>query len=213
MRYSPSEDTYLKDHYLMQSAKEISQNINRSTTSIYSRLRRLGLVLPEDIKHEHLLIGLRKGWESGNKGSFKKGNIPANKGKKMTPDQYQKAAPTMFKKGAIPLNSKYDGAISLRCDKRTPNNPRPYYYIRLAPKKWKELHLFLWEKSFGPLTKGQVVRFKDGNSLNCVIENLELLDRKGNMIRNSIQRYPIEVKQAIFALAKLKKTINNHGKK
>jgi len=32
------------------------------------------------------------------------------------------------------------------------------------------------------------------------------------MLRNSIQRYPMEVQQSIKAISKLKKIIKNHGK-
>ena len=34
------------------------------------------------------------------------------------------------------------------------------------------LHRYLYEKHIGPLKKGQCVSFKDGNTLNCDIENL-----------------------------------------
>jgi hypothetical protein len=42
----------------------------------------------------------------------------------------------------------------------------------------------VWIKKHGPIPKGIVVRFKDGDHLNCNIENLEMISRKENLLRN-----------------------------
>src|SRR5260370_6723872 len=49
----------------------------------------------------------RKGWLTGRDGCFKKGAVPANKGKKMPYNA--NSARTQFKKGGLPAHTKYAG--------------------------------------------------------------------------------------------------------
>jgi len=139
---------------------------------------------------------------------FKKGHIPANKGKKlheyMNPETVEKVKKTCFKNGHLPKNTKEDGAISIRKDRAG----RYYQFIRLSLSKWVHLHVHLYREKYGNIPKGYVVAFKDRNTMNCVIENLELITRKELMARNQIHHYPEEIKQTIRTLSKLKKLIN-----
>jgi hypothetical protein len=64
----------------------------------------------------------------------------------------------------------------------------------------------------GPIPKGAIIRFKDGNKLNFDIENLILIDPKQNMELNTIHRYPEEMQSTMKTISKLKKIIKNHGK-
>lgn len=57
-----------------------------------------------------------------------------------------------------------------------------------------------------------LVVFKDGDTLNCELSNLELISKEENMSRNSITRYPTEVRSAIVQLAHLNKQINKSQK-
>ena len=60
----------------------------------------------------------------------------------------------------------------------------PYKWIRLSKSKWIELHRYNWEKKYGKAPKGYCIWFKDGNSLNPIISNLELITRAENIKRN-----------------------------
>lgn len=75
------------------------------------------------------------------------------------------------------------------------------------PRDWKGIHILLWEEHFGPIPTGHCVCFKDNNKQNVVIDNLELITRAERMRRNSIHRYPPELKSAIRVISKLKRTI------
>jgi len=110
-------------------------------------------------------------------GRFIKGHRPWNKGKKGINIGGKE---TQFKPGHLPHNTKQNGDISIRKDK----SGRPYKYIRISKGKWELLHRYKWEKYNGKIPKGMLVVFKDGNSLNCNINNLELITRKENMQRN-----------------------------
>lgn len=116
--------------------------------------------------------------KSGYDGRYNKGHTPINKGQIMTQDLREKVKQTWFKKGQLPHNTKHDGAISIR---------KRYYWIRTSLKKWKQLHRYLWEEANGPIPKGMIITFKDGNSLNCTLENLEMISRQENLRRRQQQ--------------------------
>ena len=113
-----------------------------------------------------------------DKGRFKKGYRPWNKGLKGLNMGGEK---TWFKKGHEPHNTKYDGCIAVRHHKRT--NER-YKYIRVAKGKWVLYHRYIYEKEYGAIPKGYIIRFKDGDTMNCTLENLECISRRENMERN-----------------------------
>lgn len=50
--------------------------------------------------------------------------------------------------------------------------------------------------------------FRDGDRRNVTLDNLECVSRAENMRRNTIHRYPPELKQAIRAVAKLRRTLS-----
>ncbi len=120
--------------------------------------------------------------KSYNVGCYQKGSTPWNYGKKV-PTVSDNAKRTQFKKGQSPKNTLQDGAIVVRqrIDRTTP----PQKFIRVGPRKWEQLSRYTWIKHHGPIPPGHCVTFIDGNSLNCDIENLRLITRKENLLRNS----------------------------
>lgn len=203
--YTIDEDQYLSNNYLNQTLTQMAVQLNRSIGSIYGRLLKLNLIVPDDIKHERKLTGLREGWKNQDT-RFQKGATPWNKGKKGL--QIGGVA-TQFKKGNEPKNTKQNGVITTRWDK----TKRPYKFIRISKGHWEEYHRYLWEHNFGKLKPTDVVRFKDGNTLNCVIENLELVSRQQHMVLNSFMRYPEEVRDIIRVKAVLTRHINKQKNK
>jgi hypothetical protein len=147
--------------------------------------------------------------EGGKKFRFKKGNVPFNKGKEMSAEVYEKVKATMFKKGNRPYNWKPDGSIVERKD--TDQNGRVYLYYKVSDANWILYHNKVWIEHNGAIPKKSIVRFIDGNTRNCDISNLEMISMRDNMDRNTIQRFPEEIKQIIKLTTKLNKTIN--GKK
>lgn len=102
---------------------------------------------------------------SGLTGHFEKGHIPKNKGKKMSKNQYEKCAKTMFKKGNIPHNHRPVGSERESKD--------GYIEIKIAePKRWIGKHKAIYEKHYGPVPKGYKVIFLDRNNRNFDIKNL-----------------------------------------
>lgn len=135
---------------------------------------------------------------SGLTGRFEKGSVPPNKGKKMSSEVYAKAAPTMFKKGNVPINHRVVGSERVNVD--------GYIEIKIAePNKWRLKHIVVWEEVNGPLPKGHAIIFLDSNRLNTDISNLKLVTRSELLVMN---RYNIrgdnrETMEAAVNLAKL----------
>ena len=112
-----------------------------------------------------------------NKGCIKKGNIPFNKGKKMSKEQYNKCKNTMFKKGNIPANHRPIGSERITVD--------GIVEIKIAePNKWKAKARVIYEKEFGTIPKGYIIIYLDGNKQNLEPNNLKAISRKENLIMN-----------------------------
>jgi hypothetical protein len=135
---------------------------------------------------------------------FKPGHTPHNKGKQMDAEIYEKVAPTMFKKGNKPYNTKPNGTINLRADK----TGRFYQYIKIKDCHWELLQRYVWTQANGEIPRGSVVIFLDGNYLNCELSNLQVITRKENMARNTIQRFPAELQEIMKLTCKLKRKTN-----
>ena len=146
----------------------------------------------------------KAGMRSGEAFQFKPGHTPYNKGKKMPAETYEKVKKAMFKQGHKPHNTKPEGTINLRADK----TGRFYQYIKIKDSHWELLQRHVWTQANGEIPAGSVVIFLDGNYLNCDISNLQVISRRENMARNTIQRYPAELQEVMKLTCKLKRKTN-----
>ncbi|CAN8141091.1 HNH endonuclease [uncultured Thiomicrorhabdus sp.] len=136
----------------------------------------------------------RKGWRTGRTGHFHKGQTSWNKGTKGLTSTNK----TSFKKGHKPHNHKPVGHQRITKD--------GYIEIKTAePKTFELLHRLEWQKHHGPIPKDMIVTFKDGNTLNCNINNLELISRLEHVRRNKLQinKAPAQIKPTLKLIAKL----------
>ena len=200
----------LKKEYPTTQSILIAQKLNRTVKAIYSQANLMNLKKTEEFNKSES-SGRMKDGEFGKASRFQKNHVSFNTGKKwddfMTIQGKANSLRTTFKKGHLPKNTLHDGMITTRTDSKT---KRTYKFIRIALGKWQMLHVYNWEQVNGKLPKDKILAFK-GSTDDCSIDNLILITRAENMKRNSIQRYPEEIKQTIRVLTKLKKTIN--GKK
>ncbi len=207
--WTGSELRYLKSRYPHISTAAIAEYLGVTVSAVYQQAQAFGIK-----KSQEFLLSERSGRlnkklaDVGKRYRFKKGHIPANKGKKMTPEVRERVKHTWFKKGNEPHNTKHDGYISVRRDSKG----RYYAHIRVALGKFELLHRHIWEQHNGPVPKGQIVVFKNGDTSDFRIENLEMITREENMLRNTRHNYPQDLQQAIMALNKLKKVIRDYGK-
>jgi len=187
--------------YPHTDTKELAQKYGVSITTCYHIAGNRKIKKSPEIYAAMLQKTNENLLSSGKVHRFKKGHLSWNKGK------YMRVSPgTEFKKGQMPHNYKPVGSERITKD--------GYRERKVAdPKKWKAVHLLVWEEHYGPVLPKHKIVFKTNDRLNCDITNLEMISYKESMLRNTIQRYPKELKAAIKTLSKLKKTIRNHGEK
>jgi len=202
---------YMNIHYPHKQSIKIAEALGRSLKSVYAQAKIMQLKKTPEFMSSPDAGGFQKGKTYGYQYRFQKGYSPPNKGKKqteyMSPEGIERTLATRFKKGQTPINTMKDGDITFR--KRRKRNAQGFFY-RLAKGKWIPLAQKIWMDNFGPIPKGGVIRLKDGNPLNCEPENLELITRKENMLKNSIQNYPQELIPIVKLNAKLKKQIKEY---
>lgn len=165
-KWTEKEIEFLKNNYSRMTTRQLAAELGRTKAAVMNMLKKKGIRLPVDEKQRRF-----------EESKFKSGNTPWNRGIK----GLRWSPATEFKKGNVPPNTKFDGAVSIREKSKTKEK---YLYIREAKRKWVLLHRKLWEQHYGPIPKGFVIRFKDGNPLNCVLENMELINRRENLKRN-----------------------------
>jgi hypothetical protein len=199
-KWTDNEIKYLKLNFANMYTKDLCIILNKSYSSVagkayYFQLKKS----PEFLKME-----LGKQAERlkivGASSRFKKGRIAENKGKPMPDELYAKCKATMFKKGNVPHNTKYDGAERITKD--------GYIQIRISKNVYKLKHRVVYAEHHGLIPDDMKIRFKDGNKLNVCIDNLKAITIGENMAKNTIMRFPKEVRQTIRILNKIKKVIN-----
>jgi hypothetical protein len=192
----------IRQRYPFEPTRKIADDLGVSESLVYNRAWSMGIKKdPVYLRSTQFPLG----YLGGKATQFQKGQIPPNKGQKMSKDVYEKAKPTMFKKGSKPMNTQPIGTIHQRKD----TGGKMYQYIKLSDSNWQLLNRYTWEQHNGPIPKGLIVVYKDGNYLNNDINNLMLLTKKENMARNTIQRFPTELQSLIKLNCKLNKKIKN----
>jgi hypothetical protein len=193
------EDAFIRDNYLVLPPRVMAARLRRSRCFVLGRMHRLGLVVPPEVIEERRAAG-----------RFSSGAAPFNKGKRwgdfLGPDVIAKMRLAGFQKGNVPVNSLgvKDGDIRVRADQRGV----PYEWVRVSKGRWLPRHQWLWAEAHGPQPGDHVVIFKDGNTLNCCLENLACIPRAELLLRNRGLDLPEDLKDAIRLLKKLNKAIH-----
>lgn len=150
---------------------------------------------------------------SGRTGCFEKGSVSWNKG--LT--GYMGPNVTSFKKGHLPAGTRQvgdericskDGYALVKVQEPDPNVPG-------RKTRWKPKHVDVWEKEHGPVPKGHIVIFLDGDKTNCDdINNLVMITRAVNAylnrhgyadLRGEFKKSAITMAELIQKTSRLKK--------
>lgn len=74
--------------------------------------------------------------------------------------------------------------------------------------EWRLKHRVVWEKHHGEIPDKFRIHFKDGNTTNTDIENLELISFAESMRKYSWARYPHELRKVIARLNRLERVLD-----
>ena len=198
--WTEKEIKFLTDNYSDMNTTDIAKILNRPMGGVYGKAYIMGLKKSKEYLAVMLEREAKKLADFGKNYQFKKGRVPYNYGQKMSDILYEKIQKTMFKKGRKPHNTRKEGDESKSID--------GYTYVKIADNDWRLKHRVLWEKANGPIPDDHIVVFKDNNQLNFDINNLQLISKSENMLRNTLHQYPELIQQIIKLNNKLKKKIN-----
>ncbi len=200
----------LTELYPHHSTAYVAERVGRSEKSCYTKAKQLGLKKTPEYLASPAACRLRRGDNTGAETRFKPGNIAWNKGMKGL--QIGGKA-TQFKPGhrGGKALERYQPIGTERISKdgyleRKINDDMP------LQKRWRAVHLVLWEEANGPVPKGHAVVFKDGDKSNITLDNLELISRAELMRRNTYHRYGKEIAQAIQLKGAITRKINRMEK-
>lgn len=155
--YPPEIQKFIYDNYKGTGHQVMADLLNKTFFTNYTK---------EQMKSYYA----RHKLNSGLNGQFIRGQKAWNKGLK----GYMKANKTSFKKGHKPHNRVPIGTE--RVDSKD-----GYIYVKIQDghrnKNWKQKHIIIWEQYNGPVPKGHVIIFGDGNNRNFGINNLICVSR------------------------------------
>lgn len=89
---------------------------------------------------------------------------------------------------------------------------RVYTMVKVSGQRKLVLkHRHVWEQFHGKKVphKHKII-FKDGDTSNFDIENLECISYQDQMIKNSLHNYPQDLKEVIQTKGRLTRAINKH---
>ena len=198
--WTEEKDSELRKLYPDHTNEEIGRRLGIPKGSVQSRGFELGL------RKDKAFL-----YQCSMKTTFKKGSIPANKGKKwndfMSKEGQERSRSTCFKKGHVPANKKSVGHKRKSVD--------GYWEVKIAePNVFKAIHRILWEQHYGPIPKGMQITFIDGNKDNVVIENLraETMTEKFNRCCSIHTTLPAELRQLVQLKGVFNRQINKANK-
>lgn len=181
-KWTEKEISILREEYESGDLSELL--LTRSMRSIYQKALQIGIKRKVNRGGENLL-------KYGVKTRFKKGHVPANKGKKwsdyMTKESQKKVRKTLFQKGNIPHTAKHNGKPYLVQRVRKNGNIERVWFIHKYGGKRKPYLRYLFEKNVGKIPKGHIVTWKDEPVYDRTptLDDVKIISRKRNLERNS----------------------------
>lgn len=166
-RWTQAEDDYLRKIYPEMSNEEVAMWLHRSKRAVMAHAYILGVHKSPEFAEKQF-----------RKGQFRKGQTPHNKGKNRkywaSPEAEELMAKGQFKPGQV-RDDNPNGR------KNKPIGHEKVYadgYVWIITEHGrKQKHRWVWEQVHGHIPPGYLVKFRDGNPLNCAIDNLYLVSR------------------------------------
>lgn len=170
--YTKEEHEFMKDFVPGHSYKEIREAF----------LERFGGEVPKSFPKGFIA---NNKLNTGRTGYFAKGHVPANKGKKMSPEQYEKCKATMFKPGTTtnidPIGTEKvlsDGYVWIKIDDKPKAKKQ---------ENWTQKHRMIYEELHGPIPEGHYIIFLDGDRMNFDPDNLAAVSKAEHVRMNQLK--------------------------
>lgn len=212
--WSDADKQYLRDHFETQTNAEIARALNRSMVSVTSMAsKELGIKRSSAALSKRLVETWKSrngtwsesekqylidNWQTKtrNEMAIALGRSPSaiksmgqkEMGLKKTSASVKAILKrstnrSQFKKGNLPYNTIYGDEQVVRIRKN--KNGPAYKWIRIGFRQWKQYHIWIWEQANGPVPDDHLITFRNGDQMDCQLENLELTTRQEHAIRHS----------------------------
>lgn len=219
--WTDDEDETLRINWPKFPAFLIAHVLGRGRASVYRRASQLALKKADDFETQPL-ARLWNGTEepASIAARFKPGSVPPNKGLRrpgwapgdMAKTQFKKGRPASESRNYVPIGTeKVDSKRKVLMRKIT-DDPSIF-----PVKRWRPVHVMVWEAAKGPVPEGHIVIFRPGMktlaAADITADRLEVVTLAENMRRNTLHnRYPPEVKELIYLKARITRRINKRTK-
>lgn len=211
--WTAADRAKLRRIYSIYSAAECAEIIGCSERAVYNQAKVLDLRKPRDWIAERARERSLRPDHGGRKHQFRPGHATWNKGIPFVSGG--RSAETQFKPGRRPEDARnYLPIGSLRVTRdgileRKVTDDQSVYPAR----RWVAVHRLVWQEVHGEVPRGHIVVFKTGmRTTDCAaitIDKLELVTRAENMRRNSIHRWPDDLKSAMKLLKRAERALEN----
>lgn len=209
--WSAEDDATLRERYPNEPTQKIAADLRRSVSATYARADKLGL--QKSAEYLASPAACRTNGRQGIGTRFEKGHVPVNKGLRRPGWAPGRMKETQFRKGerrgvAVRLYQPI-GAERISKDgyrERKINDGLP------LQKRWRAVHLIVWEEANGPLPAGHAIVFKNGDKTDIRLDNLECITRAELMRRNAIHTLPEPLVSTIRLLGSVNRQIRKRAK-
>jgi hypothetical protein len=205
--WTDAERDLLRAHYADTPTAELAARIGRSVKTVYSVAYKLGL--RKSGTYFAAGLGGRAGDGRGAATRFQPGHTTWNKGQRYIAGG--RSAETRFKPGRIPHTWKPVGTYRVRQDVNGGYLEQKMTDTGCTRRDWIAVHRMVWEATHGPIPPNHVVAFRPGRKSivfeEITLDALELVSRQEMIRRNTIHRYPLEIKHNMRLLGRLKSAV------
>jgi hypothetical protein len=210
--WTANEDAQIRARYPNEPTSVLAASLGRPLPSVYNRAFLLGL--HKSAAYLASPAACRTNGRQGIGTRFEKGHVPANAGLRRPGWGPGRMKATQFKKG-----ERRGVAVRLYQPIGTERISKDGYRERKIndgmplQRRWRAVHLVMWEEAHGPLPKGYAVCFTNGDKADIRLDNLSLVSRRDLMKRNSIHNYPEPIALAVQLIGALNRQIRKrtHG--
>jgi len=201
-KWTQKETDDLRMHYPDTPTAKLAKRYQCNTSAVYNKAYRLHLKKSNAYRVSQESGRLTN--KSGHATRFAKGHQPHNKGKKGWLAGGN-SAKTQFKKG-----NKSHTWLPIGSERTTKDGylQRKVTDTGIKRRDWIGVHILLWKKHHGKIPKNHCIVFKNGNTKDISLSNLEVISRRELMARNTIHNLPKELVQVVQLKGALQRQIN-----
>lgn len=197
------EDEILRDLYPSNTAEDVARVIGRSTRAVWRRAGLLGLKKSREWIAETARERNSRPGHGGQAHRFVTGLVPWNKGKPFAAGG--RSVETQFKPGSRPRNWQPVGHERI--------TKEGYLQRKMADtgvtrRDYVNVHWLVWRAAGRDIPPGHAIVFRDGNTRNFDLDNLELITRAELMRRNSYHNYGVEIARVVQLRGAITRQIN-----